>query len=77
MVGLLKGVFLIKYKIKEFERFKNLISLKGFIVWFKGSLVITLGGATVSLRLKGKTVRDFNKKKGIFGIPDNRKRYIW
>ena len=59
-------VFLIKYKIKEFEGFKNLIGLKDFIIWFKGAPVVTLGGATVDLRPEGETARDFNKKKRCF-----------
>ena len=66
MVGLLKGVFLIKYKIKEFEGFKNLIGPKDFTVWFKGSLVVISGeegGATVGLRLKSETVIEFNKER--------------
>ena len=32
MVGLFKGVFLIKYKIKEFERSKNLMDSGGPVI---------------------------------------------
>ena len=71
-----KVIFLIKYKIKEFKKSKNLIGPKDSTVWFKDSLVITSGGATVGLGPKGKTARDPNKKKGILGTPDNKKKYV-
>ena len=57
MVGLFKGVFLIKYKIKEFKGSKNLMN--------SGDPVIlgTSREPTVEPRSKGKTEIKPNKEK--------------
>ena len=60
MVGLFKGVFLIKYKIKEFEGFKNLMDSGGPVI--SG----ISGEPTVELRSEGKTEIKFNKEKKYF-----------
>ena len=57
MVGLPKGVFLIKYKIIEFEGFKNLMDFGGFVI-----LGIS-GEPIVRLRSEGKTEIKLNKEK--------------
>ena len=69
MVGSPKVIFLIKYKIKEFERFKNLTGLRGPV-----TLCIS---RELTVEPEGKIEIKLNKKKGIFDIPDNKKNTFY